>query len=82
MQPPLGSETPGSKCGVGSAHSNTQPLTDYFYVTILWYMPIQAAVRVKTKFCGLSNAGIAGSNTADGIGFLCSKVNILCDLLL
>jgi len=50
-------------------HSKTQPLTDYFYVTILWYAPIQAAVQFKTKVCSHSNAGIAGSNTADGMGF-------------
>jgi hypothetical protein len=48
-------------------HSTTQPLTDYFYVDTEWYTPILAAVRSKTKVCGRLAAGIAGSNTADGI---------------
>jgi hypothetical protein len=55
-------------------HSTTQPLTDYFYVATEWYTPISAAVRSKAKVCGRLAAGIAGSNTADGVvvsGILC-----------
>jgi hypothetical protein len=41
-------------------------ICDYFYVPIVWYKLIPAAVRSKTKVCDRSNAGITGSDTADG----------------
>jgi hypothetical protein len=34
-------------------------------------MPIPAAERSKANVCGLSLAGIAGSNTAGGMGVCC-----------
>jgi hypothetical protein len=60
-------------------HSTTQPLTNYFYVHILWYTPIWVAMLTTTKVCGRSATGIASSNTADGMvvsGLLCAMLVI------
>jgi hypothetical protein len=60
-------------------------ICDYFYIAIVWYKLIPAAVRSKAKVCGRSIPGITGSDTADGTDvFSCvsSVDSVLCDVLI
>ena len=50
---------------------------DLFYRVHKLQMPIPVAARSKAQVCGLSLAGIAGSNPARGFGCL-SLVNFVC----
>ena len=49
---------------------------DVFSITSLM-KPVQVAARSKASVCGLSLAGIAGSNAARGHGCL-SVVSVVC----
>ena len=56
-------------------------ICDYFYIPIVWYKLIPAAVRSKTKVCGRSTAEITGSDTADS-NTVSSVGSVLCDVLI